>query len=64
MKRKVIASAPTKEGLQKLINEYYYSKFYVIKEDNTTVENTKTGRILENKVREYKGRWQFYKEEA
>lgn len=41
MKKKILASAPTKEGLEKLINEYFYSTNYIIKDDRPY--STKSG---------------------
>lgn len=62
MKFKVYASAPTKEELEKLINDFYYSKNYTITEDNT-IYNTKTGKTIDTMaIKVKKNRWQFGKE--
>lgn len=41
MKTKTIMSTGAREDLVKMINEYYYSKNYIITEDNR-IYNTKT----------------------
>ena len=62
MKMKVYASAPTKEGLEKLINDFYCSKNYIITEDNT-IYNTKTGKTVDTMtIKVKKNRWQFGEE--
>ena len=56
---KIIASASTKERLEKLINDYYYSNNWVIT-DNNEVYNTLTTRFMIGKVVvNKKGRYQF-----
>jgi hypothetical protein len=48
MKRKLMATSPTKEGLQKLINEFYFSQNYIIT-NNNKLENSKlNGEKLKN----------------
>lgn len=62
MKATVYASSATKEGLEKLINEFYYSKNYIITED-MRIYNTKTGKTIDSMaVRQTRGKWQFVKE--
>lgn len=59
MKTKSICSATSKEDLEKMINEYYYSENYVITED-CRVYNRKTEKYLDNFiVQEKKLRWSF-----
>jgi hypothetical protein len=59
MKSKCILSAPTTEELEKLINEYYCSRNYVI--DGDRVLNRKTGQYLDGVyvVLKPKARWQM-----
>jgi hypothetical protein len=58
----VIASSPTKEGIEKLIGDYYYSKNISLKKlddkDEYEVSNSK-GKINGVKVIVKKGRYQF-----
>ena len=62
MKRRamLICSAPTKENLVKLINEFYCSKNYVITEDNK-VYNTKLDRFIDNGIIEFKRNRYYYR---
>lgn len=55
-----ICSAPTKEELEKMINEFYFSKNYIITEDNR-VYNTKKKTYLDDDmtVTYYRKRWKF-----
>ena len=53
-----ICSAPTREQLERMINQYYLSENYVI-HDDLSVENLKTGYRPECTVRFTRGRW-FY----
>lgn len=46
MKFKCVMSAPTKEELIKMINEYFYSDNYTITDDGK-IYNTKTKRTLD-----------------
>lgn len=46
MKFKCIMSAPTKEELVKMINEYFYSSNYIITDDGK-IYNTKTKQTLD-----------------
>lgn len=56
---KIIASASTKERLEKLINDYYYSNNLVIT-DNNMIYNTLQDRFLIRAgVVLKKGRYQF-----
>ena len=57
MKTKTIMSTGTREDLVKMINEYYYSKNYIITEDNR-IYNTKTEKFMDDLiVKFYRGRW-------
>lgn len=47
MKTKTIMSTGTREDLVKMINEYYYSKNYIITEDNR-IYNTKTEKFMDD----------------
>ena len=59
MKTQLICSAPTKEGLQEMINKYYYSENCIIKEDGV-VFNTKLNKPIDNHKVEYKRkRWRY-----
>lgn len=58
-KSKLICTASTKEELQNLINEFYYSTRWIIKEDNKLI-NTKTNKTIDNSVvRLYRNKWRF-----
>ena len=65
MKRVTLCSAPTKEELEKVINEYFCSTNYFIAADNQTVINVKTGLAWGKnngfEVRQTKRRWAFVK---
>lgn len=57
--KNLIASAPSKEALQGIINKYYYSNHYIITDDNR-VFNTKRGDYADGvKVVQKKNRWRF-----
>ena len=49
----LICSAPTKDNLVKMINEFYCSENYVITEDNK-VYNTKLDKFIDNGIIEFK----------
>ena len=53
-----VMSCGSKEELEKMINQYYFSSEYKILEDGT-VQNEKTGKIMSLKARNFKGRWQY-----
>ena len=53
-----IASAPTKERLLKLINEFYYTTNCIITDDNDVV-NTKLNKTL-GTVKETKKRFEYH----
>ena len=62
MKKKILASAPTKEVLEKLINEYFYSTNYIIKDDRPY--SIKSGYAPDKFMVTYsKGRYRFIREE-
>jgi hypothetical protein len=55
----ILASSPTKEKLQELINEYFHSLSLFITDDNR-IFNTFTNMYLSNYIVEHKrGRWYF-----
>ena len=55
----LLGSATTKEELRKGINQYFYSEYYVITDDNE-VYNTKTGKTLTGyRVIFKRNRWRF-----
>jgi hypothetical protein len=55
----ILASAGSKDDLEKMINEYYYSTNYIITEDNK-VYNTKVEKTLTSvKVIFKRNRWRF-----
>ncbi len=55
----LIASATTKEELEKMINEYYFSNNYIITEDNK-IYNMKKEIYLESvQVTFNRSRWRF-----
>ena len=61
---KLLASAPTVENIEKLINEYFFSENYRVLENdstkNLTVFNQKTGKYLDGfLVRYSRGRYRF-----
>jgi hypothetical protein len=60
MKTKCIISSPSKENLQKAINEFYYSKNYIITEDNR-IYNDKLDQYLNSDyfIMVKNDRWQF-----
>lgn len=55
----LIGSAGSKEDLEKMINEYYYSTNYRITDDGK-IYNIKTQKLLEGvRVIQKRGRWRF-----
>ena len=56
-KKKLIASSGTEEGLMKLINQYYYSQHYIIKDGKAF--NTKLN-IFRGEVKKHKNRFKFF----
>ena len=59
MKTKCVLATNSKEDLQKMINEYFYSENYIITEDNR-VYNRKTEKYLDDFIiQEKKSRWSF-----
>lgn len=57
--RQLICSAGTREALEKMINNYYYSDSYRIQDDGT-VFNTKKNAVLDiTMVEQSRGRWRF-----
>ena len=63
-KGKTLATAPSKDELTKLINEYYYSQNYEITDDNR-IHNTKNDKYMDGVgVEEKRGRWLFKRIES
>ena len=59
MKTICVLGANSKEGLENMINEYFYSENYVITDDNR-IYNRKTMKYLDGYiVQERKLRWSF-----
>jgi hypothetical protein len=59
MNSRLIASAGSKEELEKLINKYYYSENYIIT-DNMEVYNTKLKVFRDGiKIEVKRNRWRF-----
>jgi len=59
----LIASAPTKEKLEDMINRFFYSEYWIITEDNR-LYNTKLNRYGDNfLIVNKKGRWRFERKE-
>lgn len=57
MTRQLVASSKTEAGLAKLINEFYFSTNYIIKDGQAY--NTKL-EIYRGRVEVKKGRYKFY----
>jgi hypothetical protein len=54
-----LGSAPDKAGIEKLINEYFYSTNYVVTDDKQ-IHNPVAGKFLDNfTVSVKRGRWIF-----
>nr|DAI36211.1 MAG TPA: hypothetical protein [Caudoviricetes sp.] len=57
----LLGSAPSKEALEKLINEYFFSKEYYI-DESLKIKNDKLGRTLDKYyIKVTKNRWRFYR---
>ena len=56
----LICSAPTKDNLLKLINEFYCSKHYIITNDNK-VYNTYLNMFIDNGIIEFKNNKYYYR---
>ena len=57
--KNLICSAESREDLQKMINEYFYSSNYVITDDGK-IYNTKKETFLDGvKAVLYRNRWRF-----
>ena len=57
--RQLICSAGTREALETMINNYYYSDSYRIQDDGT-VFNTKKNVVLDiAMVEQRRGRWRY-----
>ena len=55
---KLICSAGSKQDLENLINEYYFSSNWII-DENMNIINTKTKKKSDNIVVRKRGRWRF-----
>ena len=55
----LIASAGTKEDLEKMINEYYFSTNYIITENNDVYNIKKECALDSVKVENKRNRWRF-----
>lgn len=63
MKTKTVMSAGSKEDLAAMINEYYYSKNYIITDDNR-IYNTAKEKFLDGMTVIYKrNRWRVERTE-
>ena len=65
MKERKLATAGTKEDLERLINEFYFSKNYKITEDNLLSNDLFSEEKLQRinnqvGVKKVKNRWIFY----
>ena len=65
MKERKLATAGTKEDLERLINEFYFSKNYKITEDNLLSNDLLSEEKLQRinnqvGVKKVKNRWIFY----
>ena len=61
---KILSTSATKEGLEKLINGYFYSKNYYI-DDDMTLKNRTPGFVMKYKykITNKNGRWKFEEDE-
>ena len=67
--RELLASAPSREKLEELINRFFYSKNYIITDDNTVTNELRTADQLARfnqvySVKNQKNRWHFYYNET
>lgn len=58
--KKIIASAPTKEDLEKMINEFYVSDNYIITDENK-VYNKKLNKTLDSVCVEFRRKRYYFK---
>ncbi len=58
MKKKLICSSPSLEGITVMINKYYCSTYWVVRDD-LTVYNTKLDKVL-GEVVEKRGKYYYY----
>lgn len=57
----LLGSASSKEALEKLINEYFFSKEYYI-DESLKIKNDKLGRTLDKYyIKVTKNRWRLYR---
>ena len=63
MKYKLLASAPTRERIEEIINKFHFTTNLRVM-DSGEIRNVKTGKTLEGvRVIEKKGRYRFEMEE-
>ena len=60
-KRKCIFTAISKESLEKLVNDFFYSSNYYLDESDMKIKNKLTGLILDWEVEVKQNRWRVYK---
>lgn len=55
----LLATAPTKERLTAMINEYFFSKNYTITDDMVIYNSAKNERLNGYIITKSNGRWRF-----
>ena len=60
MKKQLLATSATKEGMTKMINEYFYSEKFRLTEDLEIIHPDKTDINDRYGVERKKGRFRFY----
>ena len=65
MKERKLASSGSKDGLEQLINEFYFSKNYIITEDNLLFNDLLSEEKLQKinsqvGIKKVKNRWIFF----
>lgn len=65
MGKRLMATSPTREGLQKLVNEFYFSTNYIInndnKLDNINLSTEKLSKINDRvEIKNTLSGWYFY----
>lgn len=58
--KNIVASAGSKEGLERLINEFYYSNGYYIDENIAIQHSSNKAYSGQGKVEVKRNRWHFY----
>lgn len=63
IKRKCIFTAISKEKLEELVNQFFYSTGYYLDESDMKIKNKLTGKVMDSWEVEVKfGRYRIYKE--